>query len=428
MTKTMKKKMEAAAKKLAGSQSKTKVPGPKKASKKGQKPNGITRVSAPAACSEIRTTGKPRFDRVGEDIIVRHRELVASIPGSLGFQTLNWTINPALPPGGPSVSAPPITTASIFTWLFKMAQLYECYEGEFNIRYVPSCGTNRDGAVFMSYDYDCLDNVPTSQAQMESYCGATRNPVWQENVLRFRREMLRKLYIRTGDVSNTDRKTYDAAVLTIATANCASTAAVGDIYVEYAVKLINPQYNSPLTGVNNDTLYSSTGSLTGTAVDPMTGATVSAGTNMTTALVTQGVAIQMPVGKYGVRMDIYSGTSSRPFIPTAYTGNLYDISAFGGAVVSSTQNFVGYGQCALPSGNGLQAQTYAYLNVTSPGTIIIKFAAAFMTAFGASLVPAQPLGANIIVSGLPPLALKHVTFQPEVKCPPPDEGWVKTMA
>lgn len=163
-------------------------------------------------------------------IIISHREFLCDVYGSVNFASTQYSINPGI--------------SRTFPWLSRMANMYETYRIRMlQFRYQPVCGTTTTGTVMGVFDYDALDLPPSNKAYFLSSMNATRSSAWAPSVLPMNVAHIvqAQKYIRSGIITGTDLKTYDAAVLNLATSGCASTAMIGELCVEYIVELITPQ-------------------------------------------------------------------------------------------------------------------------------------------------------------------------------------------
>lgn len=177
-------------------------------------------------------------------VVVRHREYVGEVLGSVAFAVTSYSINPGL--------------SSLFTWLAPMAGQFESYlfdKCDFLFETEKSASTS--GAVMLAIDFDASDAAPANKQQMMAAHNAVRSAVWQESRYRADRADLRKFgtqrYIRSGALAaNQDIKTFDVGNLFVATQGCADATAIGELYIEYEIHLITPQADpAALFGANS---------------------------------------------------------------------------------------------------------------------------------------------------------------------------------
>lgn len=212
---------------------------------------------APAAQGEVLKTAQPRTKSDSTGITVHHREYVMNIKSSTGdadFCVESIPLNPK--------------NSAAFPWLARIATCYETYTFKrLEVSYHPSCPTTNGGAILLAIDFDVGDAVPISKAQMLTYKGAVRCPVWADATLQAAQSDLQKFKIhwnQGGDnPSDTDR-TESFGRLIIArdsltnSAGARLNAMAGELWVDYEVALQTPHipispgstYNS-FSGVTN---------------------------------------------------------------------------------------------------------------------------------------------------------------------------------
>lgn len=200
------------------------------------------RFSAPVPMIDGRPFGR------GSGVTITHSELVGGVPGSILFATQYYTLNPALPYGVNAVDTGP------WTWLPALASRFEKYEvlGA-RLRYETDCATTTSGSVFLGVDFDCLDALPVGRTNFMNIEGAQRASSWQSFSYVFPRHNLcdrGALYLRNQfNPVGTDRKTYDLGSILISTQGQPGTAEVGEIYIDYTIRLTNPQLQPVVSGV-----------------------------------------------------------------------------------------------------------------------------------------------------------------------------------
>jgi hypothetical protein len=194
--------------------------------------------------------GIPLMHNTGQSVVVRHREFIGPISGSVDFTIqYNLTINPGM--------------ASTFPWLSSIAGRFQEYEFKGMVfHYVPTSGTFNGttaalGAVMLQTTYRATDSAPTSKAEMmNEYCAnevvpfeTTIHPIEcdpKENPFAIH-------YIRNRAILTGDALLYDLGTTFIATQGMADTSIVGDLWVTYEVELKKPLISSPV--VNTEKYY-----------------------------------------------------------------------------------------------------------------------------------------------------------------------------
>jgi hypothetical protein len=205
---------------------------------RSKKSNGGELITMPSAKTRLIKTTRPSFNNVNRSdgrIIVKHREFVSDVYGSVAFTLDTYPINPGMQ----------IT----FSWLNLIAIQFESYIfKKLRFLFTTVKGTSTSGSVMMAVDYDATDDPPLNKTQIMSYHGASRSSPWSEcandsaqgNLLKFGVQR----YVRGSAVNaSIDLKTMDVGNFYIATKDCADASAIGELYVEYEVELITPQTN-----------------------------------------------------------------------------------------------------------------------------------------------------------------------------------------
>jgi hypothetical protein len=204
--------------------------------KEKRKENKTTSVMAPSAIATKHYTKHPTVHQRGDGrTIVQHTEYVADVFGSASYVATTYNINPGL--------------ATTFPYGSKWAGLYESYRPiSFSVDYTPTVATTTAGLVMMAFDFDAIDAAPTSKVDLLSIEGAYCGQAWVPGTCRAPKKMLNNAYktryVRSASVANSDIKTYDCALLTIATLGMSGATVVGDLRITYTFELINPQIAS----------------------------------------------------------------------------------------------------------------------------------------------------------------------------------------
>lgn len=261
--------------------------------KSKQARNGGSAVRAPAAMNRSsRQTGRQ---------VSRYRECerVATIAGATNYAVVsNIACNPGL--------------AGSFPWLSGHANLYERYRvHKLVYRYKNLKGTDSDGNIIMSFDYDTLDGPPVSAIEQ---CQSTRwidGAPWRIFELHVPTDS-RILFTRAGAVQLADLKTYDIGRLFIAAEGCADTSDHGILEVEYDIELIEKQPSrlTPGGAANRSvTMYNLS---TTTAGSP----TIDFDEVITNGLSITNVngSYTLPAGAYILQVDLYLELAGTPVL------------------------------------------------------------------------------------------------------------------
>jgi hypothetical protein len=169
------------------------------------------------------------------DVVIEHREYLADVLGSVGFASASYPMNPGL--------------SKSFPWLSTIARRFESYVfEELEMIFETQAPTTSTGGIFIVQDFDASDAAPTDKVSAMSYRSAVRGPPWSPDpvINRAHGEDLHKLksrYVRSVSAlaANQDIKMYDVSNCFVCTQGQASTAAIGELYVHYRVKLMTPQ-------------------------------------------------------------------------------------------------------------------------------------------------------------------------------------------
>lgn len=226
----------------------SKGPGPSKRSpgRRGRGRGGPQRSrqdtksrTAPVAKSKMQRTTKPEMKtKPNGDAQIKHREYIMDIVAGTGSPTPFALQQLAINPG----------QANTFPWLSKIAGNYESYIFDSIVFcYETEAPTALGGTLVLTVDYDASDAAPSSKQQAMTYRSAVRSAPWTYCEHRSLSEDLHKMksnFIRPGtQPPNTDIKTYDIGNLFIISQGVTTSEAVmGELYVEYNVRLLTPVY------------------------------------------------------------------------------------------------------------------------------------------------------------------------------------------
>jgi hypothetical protein len=192
-------------------------------------------ISAPTNRTRVQRSLRPQYKYAPNgDVIINYREFVSDITGDTAAFRVAGTfpINPGL--------------VGMFPWLSRMASNFESYVFlKLKFCYETQASTAQTGSVILAVDYDPKDSAPTGKAQALNYRGTVRSAPWCPCVHVSLPEdfMKRKTYfVRAGAVpSGENTAMYDVGNLFVITNNNASTAIIGEVWVDYEVRLMTPQ-------------------------------------------------------------------------------------------------------------------------------------------------------------------------------------------
>jgi len=204
-------------------------------SKLGNKPVVQGATTAPIAKQRTVRTNAPKLRTTREGVVVTHREYIQDVTRASNTFTIDTiAVNAGL--------------ASAFPWLSQVAGRFESYTFErLDYIYEPMVPTTQAGSVMMAVDFDASDSAPANKTTIMSYKGATRSSPWQASRLVCsaidRTKMVPERYVRTAAlVGSYDIKTYDMGTLFVSTVGTGTASvSLGELYVEYTVKLRTPQ-------------------------------------------------------------------------------------------------------------------------------------------------------------------------------------------
>lgn len=202
---------------------------------------------------------------------LRRKEYVTDIAGSVGFVTRQYSLNPGLP--------------STFPWGSDIAPAFEEYDSvTVAFHYEPMDSANATGAVIVSFDYDAADAPPVDKNDALTYSDNVRVQPWVPATLVLKRNDLLKrgrLFTRSGNVTNTDIKTYDLGNVFVSTVGQADTDTIGEFWISYHFTLVTPQKKSPpglymsaSTGVSDTVLFGTSRTTAGNLPASFSGNTV----------------------------------------------------------------------------------------------------------------------------------------------------------
>lgn len=194
-------------------------------------------VYAPTARTKVVRTNRANVRSLPSgDIRVKHREYLFDVSST----TDNFTV--ATTPINPGI-------AGSFPWLSKIARNFESYRfNSLRYCYETEAATTLAGSMMLAVDYDCNDAAPATKQQIMTYRSSVRSAPWNPCIHNSTSEDLHKqvsFFVRSGQTlaANNDKKMYDVGNLFTAT-QLTGTNTLGEIYVEYDVLLMTPEFNS----------------------------------------------------------------------------------------------------------------------------------------------------------------------------------------
>jgi len=279
----------------------------------------VTNV-APASISRKVSMAKPLWRSQNGKTIITHSEYIGAVPGSTGFSSVQYPVNPG--------------TTTVFPWLANIAGNYDRYHWrKLQFYFVPAAATSTKGRIALSWSYDALQPLPLNSQQAFSMTPNDETSVWSDATINIPpRRHPEPLYVRQlGSSSNVeaisrttatafqDLKTTDMGALFVTTNLCTDSSTIGELYVHYEVELLDPTFN-PNTGFGE--VYNASG-LTIANVFPSTSSII--GSILSASPNTNTICFLVP-GTYRVSF-YFGGTVLTSTCPTA--------TALEGSVVQS---------------------------------------------------------------------------------------------
>jgi hypothetical protein len=328
--------------------------------------------SAPIAQAIGQRSSTPKVFNGKRMIRVNHRELVSTISGNTSFEVNQFYLNPGM--------------SGTFPWLSSIAGSFEQYRfNRLRFHYVTRAPSTYIGSILMAPDYDALDSSPSSEIIASQMDGAVEDSPWKEQYLDLSVQdmfpMGPRKYIRTGTISSSDLKTYDAGQIFVCAVSCTDTSAIGKLWVEYDVELHIPQ--NPDTISINNVGASANYQLTGGNQSLSTGsaATVLYDTenhNSLGASLASGV-VTLPAGSYQVNASASfdgAGTTTTTLLEAYKDGSAMSPATFtigGGTSADPSQSLTFYIEGSAEFTLQIKA-TYT----SGSGTLVLKDQACFL--------------------------------------------------
>lgn len=176
--------------------------------------------------------------------VIRHREYVSEVYGSIDFTVGSIPINPGLP--------------GSFPWCAPIANSHECYRIRgMAYEFVSTCSdsvlssaaSGALGSVVIATQYNSAAPPFSSKIQMDNHEYATSakpsvNQIHPIECMKTR-DVLSELYVRGGaQAADTDIRMYDLGRLQIATEGMqADDGAIGELWCTYEIEFFVPRYN-----------------------------------------------------------------------------------------------------------------------------------------------------------------------------------------
>lgn len=284
--------------------------------RKGTKPSKGLIKSAPVARQRIETTRTARMKSVPGGMVISHREYVGDVLGSVAFAATKYELNPGL--------------SATFPWLATVANRFESYSFDsLSFDFETTSATSAIGSAMSAFEYDATESEPTTKQHMMAYAGARRGAPWEEFRMASTKVLLNKIgptrFVRGSAIAtNSDKKLYDAGFYIFATSGCADASAVGELYVNYTIRLMTPQIAiSELPDAVSQRWFGTTPTTAnefGTMADNTGTVIVTVGTN--------GVLTFVVPGRYLVLCQWLTSTSYVLTNPTVAGGGTLDTSYF----------------------------------------------------------------------------------------------------
>lgn len=203
--------------------------------------HGSKASSIPSAyqASSRLNNSKVKMQRASDgSCVVKHCEYVQDIAGSVLFTSNALPIQPGLP--------------TLFPYLSTMAVMFQDYQVQsLRFYYDTEKGTSLNGKVMFTISPDGADAVPSTKQEALNYNCQESCAIWSPMSLAVNPSEFKTLgerrFVRNGIVSSVgsdlDIKTYDVGQLFVSTVGMADTSFVGELYVEYSIKFMNPVMN-----------------------------------------------------------------------------------------------------------------------------------------------------------------------------------------
>lgn len=275
--------------------------------------------NAPAAISRrMNVVNKPRITASSKGIVVRHKEYMSNILSAattLSFNAIGLTLNPG--------------KIQAFPWLSTIAGNFDKYRIlSCTISLVTNQPTTTAGRVGVGFDYDSTDPVPDDRTDFFSLTHHAECAAWDS--LDFKIPLQGGVRFVNSHTA-TDSKLIDYGQVIIMADQIVTTAStpvnLGDVIIDYAVELIDPQQAIMLTyGLTGKNVSSFAGL---TATGPSIGEMVS--TTSTTVM-----EHKLPIGYYLLTVSLFDGGGGTPGF--AWDSTSGTLGVFNGASNTTVHN------------------------------------------------------------------------------------------
>lgn len=222
------------------------MPNKSKQQKKKQNKKKVVRVATkniPMAVGSSMRGRPPMLTSVARGVVVRHSEFIADVTSGTSFVNAltGYRINAG--------------NYNLFPWLSGVARNFEKYEfTRLVFKWIPHCATTTPGMVSMAVDYDAADDTPTERKEIMQYKTHVTGPNYEVHAMvcdssDLRSTVAMRYVLNNSDwdldgvsyPGNTDRRLYDVGYMW-ASSESSPSVSTGDLWVDYEVKLIQPEY------------------------------------------------------------------------------------------------------------------------------------------------------------------------------------------
>lgn len=186
--------------------------------------------NAPAAVSRrVAGKGRPRMRVGGKGVVIVHSEMLGSIVSNATINTFTangFVLNPG--------------KFGTFPWLASLASNFDKYiVRSCIVHFVSSQPTNIAGKVGIGFDYDSTDPLPVDRNEFFSLTHHVECSTWDSVSMSIPLDVVPRF---VNSHTNTDSKLIDAGNIILMSDQVPTASLVlGDIILEYAVELIEPQ-------------------------------------------------------------------------------------------------------------------------------------------------------------------------------------------
>jgi len=277
-------------------------------------------------------SGPPVFGSGSTEI--KHREYLQDITSSTGFNIQGFSINPGL--------------EGTFPWLSIIAQNFEVYELlglVFEYKATSAIAVNSTntalGTVILSTEYDSINPPFASKQEMEAHeFTVATSPA--ESVIHGvecapRMGVLDKAYLRSSTPpEGTDIRMYDKGTFYIATQGMQAASVIGELWVSYHVRLLQPQlvYQPSALGYLHLRSTENTGAAFAPPVTALGGA-------LPYTLTSDGTGIVLDEGQYFINQTQYGLAGSVAIaLPISLSSGTEFLTIFTDQTGASVHNYI----------------------------------------------------------------------------------------